>query len=485
MNKKNMLAVIKILAYEQGIFVSDDLFEELEKTTYSGYRTTSGVFLKLGATKTKEEFLKDNCEDYENYLKKREWVTSQIFKMSEFDNNNNGSYLKLGVDSSGKLIVYGEYVGDDGTRHDLYCDDLGVFKQGEYDDSEAVAIQAGGIRARVSICGPNCVSGCKFCSFGSGEASYKKGTFTVGKLEEYIKPLIRNMVDQGITQLFITGGNPSLEDMESWTLYLQESVKEFISYSEKKGVDKEKLTIDAMLTPRGINRYVYDRTERKERYLEYCKILKKAGVQTISPNMELWSQEKLDEYCPGTSGVSKSEIGQEGYLDFIDAAIEVFGPFNVRSALIVGLNSVEETKQAIDVLTSKGCYVTLSPFKAPEVIQTNSRYAQSLHHKQPSVSELVILSRYLSDSIDKLLNEMPMKQREMCEMNIQKSLNPHNSHNTSNLSYGRDFDRLETSAYELGYDPTLITNIKELISSKDIEKIINNNLMYSRFDLEQ
>ena len=477
MNKKNMLAVIKILAYEKGIFVTDDLYKELEKTAYSGYRTTSGVFFKIGATKTEEEFLKEKGENYEHYLKEREWVTSQIFKMSAFDESADSSYLKLGVNSSGKLVVYGEYVEKSGARHDLYCDDLGVFKQGEYDDSEAVAIQAGGIRARVSICGSNCISGCRFCSFGSGAKDYKKGTFTTGKLEDYIKPLIRNMVDEGITQLFITGGNPSLEDMESWTQYLQESVKEFISYSEQKGVDKGKLTIDAMLTPRGIDRYVYDKAERKQKYLEYCKILKDAGVQTVSPNMELWSQEKLDEYCPGSDGVSKSEIGQDGYLDFIDAAVEVFGPFNVRSALIVGLNSEEETKQAIDALIARGCYVTLSPFKAPEVKQADSRYAQSLHSKQPSVVELVTLSRYLSDAIDNLLGKMPLEQRESCERNIQKSLNPHNSHNTSNLCYGRDFDRLERSAYELGHDSALVTNIKDLLNSVDIENIITNNLI--------
>ena len=477
MNNRTMFAIIKILAYQKGIFVEDELFYELGKTAYSGYRTTSGVFFKLGATKTKKEFLKDKGEDYGKYLKKREWVTSQIFKVSEFDRSKDESYLKLGVDAYGKLIIYGEYVGIDGVRHDLYCDDIGVFKQGQYDDSEAVAIQAGGIRARASLCGSNCISGCKFCTFGSGAEKYKNGTFTIGKLEEYMKPLIRNMVDQGITQLFITGGNPSLEDMESWTIYLQECIKEFISYSESKGISKEKLTVDVMLTPRGVDRYVYDKAERKQKYLEYCKILKKAGVQTVSPNMELWSQEKLDEYCPGSKGVSKSEIGQDGYLDFIEAAIEVFGPFNVRSALIVGLNSVEETKQAIDVLTSKGCYVTLSPFKAPEVIQTDARYAQSLHDKQPSVAELVELSRYLSNSIDNLLSKMTLQQAEVCERNIQKSLNPHNSHNTSNLSYGREFDRLEYEACKQGYDQTLVTNIKGLIDSKDLQNILGNSLI--------
>lgn len=409
MNNEKMLAIIKMIAYEKGIFVPDTLYEELTKSAYSGYRTTSGVFFKFGGTKPKTEVQES---DYREYLMNREWATSQIYKLSDLEEGDKISHLKLGVDKGGKFFVHGEYMHEDGNVYELHCDDVGMFQQGNYNDSEAVAIQAGGIRGRVSICGSNCISGCKFCSFGSGAENYKGGTFTEGKLNNYIKPLIKGIVEkQRISQLFITGGNPSLEDMQSWTYFLEESIKEFKAQAENAGITEE-LTIDVMLTPRGEDRYVYDESERKQKYLAYCERLKNAGVTSVSPNMELWSKEKLDEYCPGENGVSKSEIGQDGYLDFIDSAVQTFGPFNVRSAIIIGLNSIDETKEAIDALIRRGCYVTLSPFKAPEVIQQDSRYGQSLHEHEPTVSELIELSLYLKSETEEFLSTQPKEMRE-------------------------------------------------------------------------
>lgn len=458
------LAIIKMLAYQRGIFVPDELYEELSKSAYSGYRTTSGVFFKFGGTKVANEV--DDSIAYEDYLSTREWATSQIFKMSDIKSMEDmGSFLTLGADKDGNLFVNGQYVDSKGKSYELHCDDVGMYQQGNYDDSEAVAIQAGGIRGRVSICGSNCVSGCKFCSFGSGADKYKTGTFTDSKLNNYIKPLIQQVVeDQKISQLFITGGNPSLDDMKSWTYFLEESIKQFKKSAEENGIS-EGLTVDVMLTPRGEDRYVYDESERKEHYLAYCQKLKKLGVTSVSPNMELWSQDKLDEYCPGENGVSKSEIGQAGYLDFIDSAVQTFGPFNVRSALIVGLNSIEETKQAIDELIKRGCYVTLSPFKAPEVVQQDPRYGKSLRENEPSVEDLIELSIYLKNATDNFLQTLPTEMRKRCEENIERSLNAHNTHNTANLCSGRRLDRLERRALREGADATLVRNVRELMKN--------------------
>ena len=464
-DNKKMLAIIKMLAYSKGIFVSDEICDELLKSSYKGYRTTSGIFLKLGGTRSEEEFLSEksfSADDYKEYLKIREWVTSQIFKLSDFNEHSGTSYLKLDADNQGRFVIKGKFISKSGETYELFTDDVGVFRQGEYDDSEAVAVQAGGIRARASICGKNCISGCRFCSFGSGEKNYKPGTFTEGKLN-YIKGLIREVVEnENMTQLFITGGNPSLEDMEAWTYFLKESIEQFYEHSNKLGV-KDRLTVDVMLTPRGFDRYVYAPSERKSKYLEYCRELKRLGVNTVSPNMELWKQEKLEEYCPGTKGVSKSEIGQAGYLDFIDAAVEVFGPFNVRTALIVGLNSVDEVKKAIDVLVKRKCLVVLSPFKAPEDYQTNPRFAQNLFSKEPSADELIELSLYLRKKIEEVFKQSNDQECKMYESNILTSMNAHNSHNTANLvaSSFNELDRLENAAYIAGKDDTLVTNLSE------------------------
>lgn len=84
-------------------------------------------------------------------------------------------------------------------------------------------------------------------------------------------PLIDDVVmNKGVSQLFITGGNPSLEDMQSWTNTMEESIKRFKSAARSAGISEDKLTIDVMLTPRSKDKYV----ATKEEYMEYLETLK-------------------------------------------------------------------------------------------------------------------------------------------------------------------------------------------------------------------
>lgn len=468
----NVLGIIKILAYQKGIFVPDELYDELSKSAYNGFRTTSGIFMKFGGTMTIEEFENSPMSDnitYEEYLKNREWATTQVYKVSELTEEMKlGSYLTLDIDDKGDFGLIGYYVDKNGNQYKLKTNDVGVFKQGSYNDKEAVAVQAGGIRSRVSPCGTNCISGCSFCTFGTGADKYQRGRFTRGFLDEYLKPLIRRVVNEnGITQLFFTGGNPSLEDLEAWTVCIEEGIETFKEENVKNGVDEDVLTVDVMLTPRGIDAYAYDDREiRRFKYREYCELLKNMGVTTVSPNMELWSEEKLNLYCPSRGdGTTKSDIGQEGYLDFLEEAVETFGAFKVRTSLIVGLNSIEETKEAIDELIRRGVYVTLSPYKQPESIQQNPRHKAVASVNEPKEEDLIVLSEYLRISINRYLASLPEQKRKEYEASIDLSLNSHNTHNTANLCSGRDLDRLEKKHLELGRDNSLVCNYKELLLS--------------------
>lgn len=494
-DKKSILSIIKIYLYQRGIYVPDDFYDKLNESAYSGYRTTSGIFIKLGGTLSKEqfEFAKRNMSiqniSYEDYLKNREYVTTQIFKTSDLslEERDNETYFILEIRNDGKLVIKGQYITEEGAKYPIELDDTGIFMQGSYDDKEAVAVQAGGIRARVAICGTNCISGCSFCSFGSGAEKYQKDFLTEERQRQYINPLIKKVVtEDGITQLFITGGNPSLEDISKWTRSVQASIETFKKSIEENGGKLEDITIDVMLTPRSSDKYI----ATKQEYKQYLEELKQMGVTSVSPNMELWTQEKLDKYCSPNSeniGTTKSEIGHQGYLDFIDAAVETFGRFNVRSALIVGLNSKEEIKEAIDELISRGCYVTLSPFKAPECIQKNSRYANDLHEFEPSCDELIELSEYLKQAINRFYTQNGLIQEEIleCEQNINNSLNAHNTHNTSNLCSGRDLDRLETEAFYKGFDTSIISNINQLATEKELAKSILNLIKSRHATLEQ
>lgn len=210
-----------------------------------------------------------------------------------------------------------------------------------------------------------------------------------------------------------------------------------------------------MLTPRGFDKYVYSDALRYEEYKRYLIYLKKIGVRTISPNMELWEQNDLEKFCKvnkkGTNiGMTKAEIGHNGYLDFIRAGIEVFGRYNVRTSLIVGLNSVSSIKEAIRTLISLGCYVVLSPFKSP-----NENFNKFI----PKDYELIELSNYLKTEINSLLSTLPPTVSETYTKRIYNSLNAHNSHNTANLCCDQDLDFIEQKNLRLGKNIDISTTI--------------------------
>lgn len=452
-NIGNMLvsSILKNNLYLNGIIVSDNVFDLLNSSQYTGYRTATGIFMKLGGTLSKQDFenlklnnnrntlLSDISQNlsYEDYLKIREYTTVKLKNESSIDTENlkDKTYFSLDFDKNGKLYIWGQYV----YKNNIYpikIDDCEIFKQDNYKD-ESVVLQAGGIRLRDSICGENCISGCKFCDFGKGAENYIDNTLTVER-KKYITNLIEQLtLNEKVKTLFITGGNPSLKDMHKWTEFVKESIDTF-----KKSVSTG--FVDIMLTPRGFDKYVYDDTTRYEEYKKYLEYLKAIGINTISPNMELWEQKDLDKFCSISStglniGTTKSEVSHNGYIDFIKAGIDVFGKYNVRTCLIAGLNSNDNIKKAIKYLISLGCYVVILPFKSP------NEYFNLL---EPSDYDLIELSNFLKCEIDKTLSSLPIHLAKIYNIRISNSLNAHNSHNTANLCCGQSLDVIEQEALD-------------------------------------
>lgn len=481
-NEFSILAIIKLYIYQHGIFVPDELFEKLHENKYDGYRTTSGIFMKLGGTLSKAEFeyFRNNGMinhligdisnlTYEKYLEQREWATAGIITESSINSQiESDTYFKLQYDKDGRFKIIGQYKDKTGMIFPIELDDVGIFLQGKYNDEEAVAIQAGGIRARVSIAGKNCSSGCSFCSFSNEASQYKKNTYTDEKLYNYLAPLIEQVVrEKGIKNLFITGGNPSLDDMENWTKYLEKCISIFKNALITQGIDPNHAKIDAMITPRTFTKY----TGTKEEYFSYLKHLKDLGITAISPNMEIWSQENLEKYCPSneyTRGTSKADIGHKGYIDFISQAVTVFGKFNVRSAIIVGLEPIDKTKEAITELINMGCYVTLSPFMPPEC----ARYGTELPQKSPSTEVMLELNNFLEATFLKYLSKLSIQERREAIINMNNSLNSHNRHNTGNINGSlTPLDYKERDALLNGYDDELATSTKMLDKIKQNKNI--------------
>ena len=53
---------------------------------------------------------------------------------------------------------------------------------------------------------------------------------------------------------------------------------------------------------------------------------------------------------------------QKRYLDFIEGAVPVFGEGKVRSLLMAGVESLEDTLRGVEALAERGCDPVLSPF---------------------------------------------------------------------------------------------------------------------------
>lgn len=469
----NILALIKLYIYQHGIIVSNEYTEKFLKIQYSGYRTTSGLFIKLGGTYSKKEFkyhkknkdfkhLEGDIQNltYEDYLKNREWVTARIVEQSKIDFDFNSlTYFKLETNEQDKFIITGQYIDKDGVKHSIYLDDVGIFNKEVNNEEDGVISQAGGARARLSIAGANCASGCSFCSFGPNCYKYEKGTYTQDRLNNFLIPMLQDVISkEKLKHLFVTGGNPSLDDMENWTYYLSECIKSFKNELIKQNIALSNIKIDVMLTPRSFTKYV----DTHEEYSKYLKYLKEMGVTNLAPNIEIWNEKYLKKYCPSnqqTKGMSKADIGHNKYIDYIKESVKIFGKFNVRSIIIVGLEPITETKKAIKQLIDLGCYVGLSPFVLPE----NLKDKTLLLHNSVSVDDLLDLNNYLEETFLKYLsNYSDEEKRELIE-NMNNSLNSHNRHNTANINGNiTPLDYKEKENLLNGYDLDLATSINML-----------------------
>ena len=96
--------------------------------------------------------------------------------------------------------------------------------------------------------------------------------------------------------------------------------------------------------------------------LDHLEAVHDFGVNAIYMNMELFDDELALQIMP-----QKRAISKERYLALLAQATSIFGEGNVRSLLIVGLESIESTLDGVRALAEIGCDPILSPFRpAPE-----------------------------------------------------------------------------------------------------------------------
>lgn len=89
--------------------------------------------------------------------------------------------------------------------------------------------------------------------------------------------------------------------------------------------------------------------------------LKRRGLRELSVNLELFNEEARSRLIP-----EKAAIPREDWFAFIEGVAETPG-ISIRSLLVVGLESVEDTLRGVEALARRGCEPVLSPFRpAPQ-----------------------------------------------------------------------------------------------------------------------
>lgn len=183
-----------------------------------------------------------------------------------------------------------------------------------------------------------CANRCKFCDINK-----------LGYFEHSIKNLDEGFIyaanNVGFRHVLISGGSP-LPNNKSYE-YLNSVYKYFW---EKYG---DEYPIDIMLVPRGLT--IED--NNTEGYRKFLSMLKSWKITGLSINLELYNDEARKKLIP-----QKDVVGKENYFEFIRLAVEIFGKENVRSCIIIGLESMVDSLSAVLELCKAGCMPVLSPY---------------------------------------------------------------------------------------------------------------------------
>ncbi|MDR1467432.1 MAG: hypothetical protein LBI55_03345 [Oscillospiraceae bacterium] len=179
-----------------------------------------------------------------------------------------------------------------------------------------------------------CANSCKFCNA-------KESGYNFNDIEGLDEAFQIALAQSNASHSFISTNNVKDEDG-------LKKLTEIIEYFGKKYCD---MGLDLMTSPRGFTSYT-----DSSQYAPYLNHIKDNGIQGIAVDIELNNSDKFKYYCP-----EKFLIGQENYFRFIEQAVEIFGVNHVRSVLIVGLESLEETLKGVEKLAQRGCNPVLSP----------------------------------------------------------------------------------------------------------------------------
>lgn len=317
---------LKIELMTDGLAVSDAAREELSAheehrpLTLADYATTSGISMELGG---------------------RIWVNAPI---RDFNPNFVVNPPHLLDYEEGRFVLRSGELEVEASPVPVpqYHDQLNPW--GERYTSYAITHTD---RVRISPI-EGCGIVCTFCDLPY-EFRYRK------KRVEGLVDSVRKALDDRLLpaqHAMISGGTPKPEDYDYENEVYEAVLGAF------PGLD-----VDIMMTPAP--------------GLLDVRRLHQLGAHGLSINLEMFNEERARKIMP-----LKAKLPREDFLDFIEEAVNVFGPGKIRSLLLVGLEPLEDSLRGVEALAERGCEPALSPFRPDPSTPLRKE-------KPPSVSFLV------------------------------------------------------------------------------------------------
>ena len=206
---------------------------------------------------------------------------------------------------------------------------------------------------------------CRFCSIGlnvrTGDESRDKGL-------EDIVAVVEAAVSDSILparHVLLGGGTPNLEDAGA------EAVAAAATAIRERHPN---ISIYAMIAPPDD--------------ISWIDRLKDSGINELGMNIELFSIEAAERFTPGKA----KRLGRDRYLRALSHSVEVFGPINTRSIVMVGLEPAAETIAGAKMLAEMGVMPILSPFRPLKGTDLE-------HHPRLSGDELWDLALAAADAV--------------------------------------------------------------------------------------
>jgi radical SAM protein (TIGR04043 family) len=93
--------------------------------------------------------------------------------------------------------------------------------------------------------------------------------------------------------------------------------------------------------------------------LARLELLRDAGVDEVGLNIEMFDETAAARLMPG----KHRQIGLRRFFAALERAVELFGPINARSIMIVGLEAFDSTLAGVRELAQRGVMPILTPFR--------------------------------------------------------------------------------------------------------------------------